>query len=145
MPNLSSWLIESDLYPFLGGDGVRSRTKASDMLMAIPSVNTILPYEIPAFLEDASLGALYQLSQVCLENALDICRVLEKEYRRRYGRQLTMDRIGEVTAEPRYPDGIGLTREKLQQAPSRILEEELEKLCRLRRLTGAVGAKNNRE
>ena len=145
VPNLSSWLIESDLYPFLGGDGVRSRTKAYDMLMAIPSVNTILPYEIPAFLEDASLGALYQLSQVCLENARDICRVLEKEYRQQYGRQLTMDRIGEVTAEPRYPDGIGLTRERLQQAPSRILEEELEKLCRLRRLTGTAGVKNVRE
>ena len=57
--------------------------------------------------------------------------MLEKEYRRQYGRQLTLDRIGEVAAEPRYPDRVGLTWERLQQVPSQILEEELEKLRRL--------------
>lgn len=134
VPNMSSWLIESDLYPFLGGDGVKSQTETSGAMTAIPSVNPILPYEAPAYLSGASLGALYRLSRVCMENARDIYRVLEKEYRRQYGRQLTLDRIGEVAAEPRYPDSIGLSREKMQQPPSQILEEELERLGRLRLL-----------
>ncbi len=134
VPNMRSWLIESDLYPFLGGDGVKSQEKASREIMAIPSVNAILPYEAPAYLEGGSLTSLYGLSRVCMENARDIYRVLEREYRRQYGRQLTLDRIGEVAAEPRYPDNIGLSRERLHQAPSRILEEELERLCRLRTL-----------
>lgn len=131
VPNLSTCLIESDLYPFLGGDGVKNNQNKSEMLMAIPSINTILPYGIPEFLKKESLGAFYELSRVCMENARDIYQVLEKEYRRQYGRQLTLDRIGEVAAEPRYPDRVGLTWERLQQAPSQILEEELEKLRRL--------------
>ncbi len=134
VPNLCSWLIESDLYPFLGGDGVKNQDRAARTIMAIPSVNTILPYEAPAYLEGVPLPALYELSRVCIENARDMYRVLEREYRRQYGRQLTMDRLGEVVAEPRYPDSIGISREKLGQAPSRILEEELEKLRRLRTL-----------
>ena len=131
VPNLSICLIESDLYPFLGGDGVKNNQNKSEMIMAIPSINTILPYAIPEFLKKESLGAFYELSRVCMENARDIYQVLEKEYRRQYGRQLTLDRIGEVAAEPRYPDRVGLTWERLQQAPSQILEEELEKLRRL--------------
>lgn len=138
VPNLSSWLIESDLYPFIGGDGVEEKKKALDQIMAIPSVNPILPYEAPSYLAGVSLGAFYELSRVCIENARDIYKVLEKEYRRQYGRQLTMDRIGEVLAEPRYPDSIGLSREKLQQSPSRILEEELERLRRLQALAKMV-------
>ena len=145
VPNMSSWLIESDLYPFIGGDGVKNLKKKSDGIMAIPSINTILPYEIPAFLENASMGALYELSQVCMENARDIYKVLEKEYRRQYGRQLTLERIGEVAAEPRYPDSIGLDKDRLQQAPSQILEEELEKLHRLSLLAKKDMGGNNRQ
>ena len=134
VPNLSSWLIESDLYPFLGGDGVKNTEKEAHLLMAIPSVNPILPYEIPAFLKEASLGSLYELSRICMENARDIYKVLETEYRRQYGRQLTLERIGEVAAEPRYPDSMGLSHERMQQAPSRIIEEEMKKLLRLQLL-----------
>ena len=122
---------------------MKNKEKESDGIMAIPSINTILPYEIPAFLKSASLGALYELSQVCMENARDIYKVLEKEYRRQYGRQLTLDRIGEVASEPRYPDSIGLNRDRLQQAPSQILEEELKKLRRLSILVKKdMGSKN---
>ena len=78
-----------------------------------------------------------------MENARNIYKVLEKEYRKQYGRQLTLDRIGEVAAEPRYPDSIGLNRDRLQQAPSQILEEELEKLRRLSLLVKKdMGSKN---
>ena len=138
VPNLSSWLIESDLYPFLGGDGVKNPEDKASQMMAIPSVNTILPYEIPSCLKQASLGSLYTLSRVCLENARDICRALEKEYRQQYKRQLTLERIGEAVAQPRYPDGLGVTRQRRQQAPSRILEEELDRLQRLAVLEGSA-------
>ena len=69
-----------------------------------------------------------------MENARDIYKVLETEYRRQYGRQLTLERIGEVAAEPRYPDSMGLSHERMQQAPSRIIEEEMKKLLRLQLL-----------
>ena len=131
VPNLSSWIVESDLYPFLGGDGVVNAEDAAAPVAAIPSANTILPYEIPDYLKLSSLGSFYTLSRVCLENARDICKALEKEYRQQYKRQLTLERLGEAVSQPRYPDGLGLTRQMRQKSPSKILEEELDRLQRL--------------
>ena len=136
VPNMSSWIIESDLYPFIGGDGVMGKGNDVDRIAAIPSINTILPYEIPSFLKGASMDAIYDISRICLENARDIYKALETEFRKKFGRILSLERIGEVMAEPRYPDSIAMDPEKLQQRPSEILEEELEKLRRLKALAG---------
>lgn len=136
VPNMSSWLIESDLYPFIGGDGVMEREGNAGMTVAIPSINTILPYEIPSFLKGASMDAIYDISQICLENARDIYKVLEMEFRKKFGRVLSLERIGEVMAEPRYPDSIAIDSKKLSKRPSELLEEELEKLRRLKALSG---------
>ena len=131
IPNLFHWLIETDLYPFIGGDGVEQKDDEVRRTTAIPSINAVLPYEIPVFLREMSLDSLYRYSWVCLENARDIFRVLEDIYRKTYGRLLTMNRIGEVITEPRYPETIQMDREKLRQLPSVMLEEEMEKLRRL--------------
>ena len=50
-----------------------------------------------------------------------------------------------MAAEPRYPDSIGLDKDRLQQAPSQILEEELEKLHRLSLLAKKDMGGNNRQ
>ena len=131
IPNLYHWLIETDLYPFIGGDGVQQKEGAEHVTMAIPSINAILPYAVPGYLREVSMPDLYRYSCVCLENARDIFRVLEDNYRRTYGRLLTMSRIGEVIEEPRYPETIQMDRDKLRQLPSVMLEDELEKLRRL--------------
>lgn len=130
-PNLFHWLIETDLYPFIGGDGVEQKEGLERVTMAIPSINAILPYEVPGYLKEISMEALYRYSCVCLENARDIFRTLEENYRKTYGRLLTMGRIGEVIEQPRYPETIRMDREKLRLLPSVMLEDELEKLRRL--------------
>ena len=60
--------------------------------------------------------------------------MIEQEYSRVHGRKLTLERLGEVTAVPRYPDGAGIGENDMQEAPSVILEGELDKWRRLRHL-----------
>ena len=133
VPNMRSWLIESDLYPFIGGDGIRvkGQTGASPSL---PSVNSILPYQFPSFMKGASMAAFYDMSGICLENARNIFLALEKLYQKKYHRKLTMARIKEVLAEPRHPDTCILDPSVIQESPSQLLEREMQKLRRLKHL-----------
>ena len=70
----------------------------------LPSVNDILPYQIPHFLRDVRLGDFYRFSELCLSNARAILEGVEQIYQEMSGRRLTVRRLGEVMAEPRYPD-----------------------------------------
>ncbi len=133
VPNMRSWLIESDLYPFIGGDGIRVKEQISSS-PSLPSVNSILPYQFPSFMKGASMEAYYRMSGVCLENARDIYLVLEKLYQKKYHRKLTMSRIGEVLAEPRHPDTCILDTSVIQESPSILIEREMQKLHRLKHL-----------
>ena len=133
VPNMRSWLIESDLYPFIGGDGIRVKEQIRSS-PSLPSVNSILPYQFPSFMKGASMEAFYNLSVVCLENARSIFLVLEKLYQDKYGRKLTMSRIGEVLAEPRHPDTCILDTSVVQESPSLLLTREMQKLHRLKHL-----------
>ena len=45
IPNLKSWFVESSLYPFIGGDGVKREHETESSLQA--SINLILPYGAP--------------------------------------------------------------------------------------------------
>lgn len=132
VPNLRSWVIESDLYPFLGGDGVEGGDPGNEQGEICPSINPILPYGLPFFLEGISRSMLYELSRTCMENARDIYQAVEKEYRKQNGRRLTLERISELLVQPRYPDGIGLDEAKRMQTPSQILNEELKRLERFK-------------
>ena len=133
VPNMRSWLIESDLYPFIGGDGISVREQIHSS-PSLPSVNSILPYHFPSFMKGASMEAFYNMSQVCLENSRNIFLVLEKLYQDKYGRKLTMSRTGEVLAEPRHPDTCILDTSSIQESPSLLLEREMQKLHRLKHL-----------
>lgn len=133
VPNMRAWLIESDLYPFIGGDGIRVKEQIHSS-PSLPSVNSILPYQFPSFMKGASMAAFYRMSGVCLENARDIFLALEKLYQKKYHRKLTMSRIGEVLAEPRHPDTCILDTSVVQESPSVLLEREMQKLRRLKHL-----------
>ena len=133
VPNMRSWLIESDLYPFIGGDGIRVKEQIHSS-PSLPSVNPILPYQFPSFMKGASMEAFYHMSGICLENARDIFLTLEKLYQKKYHRKLTMSRIGEVLAEPRHPDTCILDTSVIQESPSVLLEREMQKLRRLKHL-----------
>jgi hypothetical protein len=130
---MRSWLIESDLYPFIGGDGIRVKEQIHSS-PSLPSVNPILPYQFPSFMKGASMEAFYHMSGICLENARDIFLTLEKLYQKKYHRKLTMSRIGEVLAEPRHPDTCILDTSVIQESPSVLLEREMQKLRRLKHL-----------
>lgn len=134
VPNMHVWFVESDLYPFIGGDGIQTGETRGAGHEALPSINAILPYQVPGYLEGASMEAFFQMSRVCFENAAAICRQLETEYQRLYGRKLTMARISEAMAEPRHPDSAVLNEETLQMSPSVLISGELRKLSRQRHL-----------
>ncbi len=129
VPNMRHWLIESDLFPFLGGDSVCSDKNSRERTMILPSITQILPYCVPELPEGVDFEAKYRFSKVCLENARDIYKTLESIYAGEYERKLTVERLGEVIAEPRIPDTYQGDR---QVMPSRLIEREIERLRRLR-------------
>lgn len=129
--NMRTWLLESELYPFIGGDGIESYKNITSHGGAIASINTILPYQMPTFFREASSHAVYNLSDVCINNALQIYIALEKVYFGINHKPLTLERIGEVMSEPRYPSDI-IPDAHASEKVSNLLREELRKLHRLR-------------
>jgi hypothetical protein len=117
------------MYPFIGGDSLWREVYPQWNL--IPSVNLILPYTSPTFISDASNKSLYQLSETCLENAIDIMTTLEEEYQAVHERSLTLDLLGEVINPPRCPDHGNNMEYDLNLNPSRYLYNDLELLKRL--------------
>lgn len=136
IPNMRTWFIESDFYPFIGGDSIRTgREEAGGML---PSVNPVLPYQIPAFLQGIPAGAFYNLSEICLENAEELLVLLEKLYQKQFGRKLTIARLGEVLVQSRYPDAGGAAPPAPADTASGYLKKEQERLKRMNHF-GAYG------
>lgn len=129
IPNLKSWFVESSLYPFIGGDGVKREHQEESGLQA--SINLILPYAAPSFLADASKEAVYQFSKVCLENARNIFLALEEEYQNLFERKLTLQRLSEAVISPRIPDLGSYMNYDMNLAPSGYLVNGIERLSRL--------------
>jgi hypothetical protein len=78
----------------------------------------------------ADQEALYAFSECCLENARDILKALEQEYRLRYSRNLTLSRLAEAVNLPVCPDrGAFLTYDPNLPA-SGYVEGDLELLRR---------------
>ena len=133
IPKMRAWLQESDMYPFIGGDGILSPRSYLEERNASPSINTLLPYQMPSFLKESTDEALLNLSKVCMENAREIFKALEKVYWDRHHRTLTFERIKEVFNEPRYPEGIDLSDHTMRKPVSEILTDEIHRLARLYR------------
>lgn len=129
IPNIHSWFVESSLYPFIGGDSVRTRGRGTPGLLT--SVNLIMPYVTPAFLANENIGAVYHLSMVCLENARNILKVLEEEYQKEFERNLTLDRLTEVIQSPTCPDKGRFMHYDVNIPASNYIENDIEQLARL--------------
>ncbi|MCI8513070.1 MAG: phosphohydrolase [Lachnospiraceae bacterium] len=123
LPTLKLWLNEMDCYPFIGGDSIDKDVDAA--------INLILPYTTPSFMKTAGEDAVFEYSITCLENARAILQALEREYQATFERKLTLKRLGEVITCPRRPDiGEGVYYDE-NLAPSRYVENDIERLLRL--------------
>lgn len=132
IPNLQSWFVESNMYPFIGGDSVNRKNSTKEGFLS--SINLILPYVAPNFLKNVPKAALYDFSMTCLENARSILSVLEEEYEAVYERKLTLNRLSEALIFPRYPDkGIHMSYDP-NLAPSVYIANDIETLMRLENL-----------
>ena len=125
------WLNERDCYPFLGGDSIES-VEAFEGYSSNPFINLVLPYVKPGFIGGGDDNAIYIYSMICLENAHDIMEVLQEEYQRIYEKRLTLKRLGEVVTPLRIPDmDVGVHFDE-NMNPSRFIENDIERLTRLR-------------
>ncbi|QEK11902.1 cytidyltransferase [Crassaminicella thermophila] len=129
IPKLKAWFNENLLYPFFGGDTIWRGTTPQRNL--VPSINLILPYTSPTFIKDASKDAQYNLSKVCIQNAMDILTIIENEYHSMHERNLTLASLGEIFISPRCPDHGKNMHYDLNLSPSHYLENDLEQLNRL--------------
>ncbi|WP_235985976.1 nicotinate-nicotinamide nucleotide adenylyltransferase [Clostridium vitabionis] len=127
VPNLRYWLVESTLYPFIGGDTVR-RGGAKVAGLA-PSINMILPYRRPR-IPGVAEEALFAYSACCIRNARDIFLALEEEYRMKFGRNLTLERLTEAVNVPLCPDQGDCMSYDPNLGASAYLENALEMLSR---------------
>ena len=132
IPNLRLWFNESELYPFIGGDGLERKSGSQGNL--VRSVNSILPYAFPSFIKGVSGKIIYNFSEGCMESALTILEALEEEYQTIQQRKLTLDHLGEVIIYPRYPDQGEDIEYNLKLSPSRYLRNDLELLGRIREM-----------
>ena len=133
IPNLKAWFVESSQYPFIGGDGVERHTGTIDDDMT--SINLIMPYVLPGFLtKRCSKRAIYAFSMVCLQNARDILKVLEEEYQKEYQRKLTLRRLSEVIYAPKLTDVGQCLEFDRTLAASQYVEDDIERLQRLKRM-----------
>lgn len=129
VPNLRVWFNESDLYPFLGGDGLFRQESEQGNL--VRSINMILPFAYPVFLKGVEHKIVYYLSKTCIENAINIMQALEREYQAIYHRKLTLGHLGEVCLYPRYPDHGQYMNYNMSIATSVYLQNDLELLHRI--------------
>lgn len=129
IPNLRVWFNESDLYPFIGGDGLfRPELEQGNL---VRSINMILPFAYPVFLKGVLRESVYHLSETCIENTIQIIKALEEEYQAIYHRKLTLGNLGEVCLYPRYPDQGKHMDYNLSLSTSMYLENDLELLRRI--------------
>lgn len=129
IPNLKVWFNENSLYPFIGGDTVWRGFYPERNLL--PSVNFVLPYASPTFIKETSNEAIYQLSETCIKNSIDILGTIEKEYRETHERNLTLKHLGEAFISPRCPDHGKSIDYDLNLKASEYLKNDLEHLKRI--------------
>lgn len=136
VPNLKLWFNESVQYPFIGGDAVLREEYYQDYL--IPSINLVLPYVFPAFIRNSSIRAIYNLSETCLVNAIDIFKELEDAYQQINGRNLVIRNLGHVLISPRKPDTLNSTEIIKNLKPSDYLTLDLEQLYRIEKMLDRI-------
>lgn len=132
IPNLKLWFNESSQYPFIGGDAVVSKEYSQNYL--IPSINMILPYVSPSFIKNTSIRLIYELSEVCLLNTIEIFNVIQKVYQEINGKSLIIKNLGEIFSPPRKPNTCIYTDSMPNLKPTDYLENDFENLKRIENL-----------
>ena len=132
VPDLQAWFVESTMYPFIGGDAVDKA--AASVPGLTPAVNLILPYAFPRFYRRSHREAAFRFSQTCLENSRSLLLALERAYRERYARNLTLSRLSEAVILPLSPDKGAALRYDPNLSASVCLESDLRQLDRMKRL-----------
>ena len=132
VPDLRAWFVESTMYPFIGGDAV---DKAAPSVPGLtPAVNLILPYAFPRFYSQCGREAVFRFSRTCIENSREILLALERAYRERYARNLTLSRLSEAVILPLSPDKGAALRYDPNLSASVCLESDLRQLDRMKEL-----------
>jgi len=129
VPNLKLWFNESAQYPFIGGDAVLSEEYNQDYL--IPSINFILPYVSPSFIKGTTIKSIYELSETCLVNTIDIFDEIQKVYQEINGKSLTIRNLGKIFSFPRKPDTCIYADLIRNLKPTDYLKKDLENLKRI--------------
>ncbi len=132
VPDLRAWFVESTMYPFIGGDAVDKGMVSVPGLT--PAVNLILPYAFPRFYRQCGREAVFRFSRTCLENSRDILLALERAYRERFSRNLTLSRLSEAVILPLSPDKGNCLLYDASLPASMCLENDLKMLLRMREL-----------
>lgn len=132
IPRLREWYNENNFYPFIGGDALWRGIYPKRNLL--PSINLILPYTSPSFLNETSKKSIYMLSHTAIENAIEILSTLEDEFQGINERSLTLSSMGQVFTTPRCPDHGKNMDYDLSLSPSFYLKNDLELLNRLERI-----------
>ena len=79
-----------------------------------------------------SKEALYKFSVCCIENSRDLLQILEAEYRKLFGKNLTLSRLPEAVILPLCPDKGSCMEYDENLAASVYLENDLEMLGRMK-------------
>ena len=132
VPDLKAWFVESTMYPFIGGDAVGGASATVPGL--IPAVNLILPYAFPKFYRECERRAVFEFSRICLENSRNILLAVERSYRERYARNLTLSRLSEAVILPLSPDKGRALRYESSLPASVCLDSDLRQLERMKEL-----------
>lgn len=128
IPRLKLWFNENSLYPFIGGDSLwRGYFPERNLL---PSINLIMPYTSPTFIRNSNINAVYNLSKVCIENAIEIMTCLENEYHKLNEKNLSLHYLGQVFTIPRCPDHGKNMEYDLNLNPSLYLKNDFELIDR---------------
>jgi nicotinic acid mononucleotide adenylyltransferase len=132
IPRLREWYNENNFYPFIGGDALWRGIYPKRNLL--PSINLILPYTSPSFLEQTTKKSIYMLSRTAIENAIEILSTLEDEFQAINERSMTLSSMGQVFITPRCPDHGKNMDYDLSLSPSFYLKNDLELLKRLEQI-----------
>ncbi|WP_026895803.1 cytidyltransferase [Clostridiisalibacter paucivorans] len=129
IPNLRVWFNESSMYPFIGGDSVWRGFYPERNL--IPSINFILPYVAPKFIKNTTNKSIYDLSEICLNNSIELLTIIEEEYQNMNEKSFTLKHLSELFISPRCPDHGKSIDYDINLKPSQYLYNDLEHLKRL--------------
>jgi len=102
IPRLRLWINENNLYPFIGGDAMFRGIYPERNLL--PSINLIMPYASPVYINNVPSKVIFNLSKICIENSIEILSALEEEFHIIHQRNLNLSTLGQVFKVPRCVD-----------------------------------------